>query len=100
MEVSLKSSLFDGCVVFLSPGSEFSQERDQLAQLLTEHGALVVNNLNKRVDSNFLSFQLLLCCCWKELQDEQETFIKDDSRFHTHTQYINQSSFPLFRFRM
>jgi poly [ADP-ribose] polymerase len=49
MEVKPKSTLFDGFVVFLSPGTKFSQEHERLAQLLTENGALVVNNLNKRV---------------------------------------------------
>jgi len=41
--------LFDEMVVYLSPGSNFTLAAKDLGQLLTDHGALVVVNINSRV---------------------------------------------------
>lgn len=61
--------LFDEMVVYLSPGSTFTMESKDLGQLLSDHGALVVVNINSRV-SIFMRFFLAIIAlinCVKQL---------------------------------
>lgn len=45
--------LFDEMVVYLSTGSNFTMEAKDLGQFLSDHGALVVVNINSRVSIEY-----------------------------------------------